>query len=73
MSLDVAVLDERRRSLASLQSTLLSEQESAATDGEMARQRFAELEQEGARLQLELEEARKPAAAGAAITARKAS
>ena len=58
VSLDVAVLDERRRSLASLQSTLLSEQESAATDGETARQRFAELEQEGARLQLELEEAR---------------
>jgi chromosome segregation protein len=58
VSLDVAVLDERSRSLAALQSTLLSEQEAAASDKEVAGQRFAELEKESARLQIELEDAR---------------
>jgi chromosome segregation protein len=57
VSLDLAVLDERRRSLEALRSSLVSEHEAAASDGELARQRFADLEQEAARLQAELDEA----------------
>ena len=58
VSLDLAVLDERRRSLAALQSSLQSERAAAETDGQLARERFAELERETARLDAELEEAR---------------
>lgn len=58
VSLDVAVLDERRRSLASLQSSLQSERAAAVTDSEQAHERFAELEKEVMRLEAELEEAR---------------
>ncbi len=58
VSLDLAVLDERRRSLAALQASLQGERAAAASDSELARERFAELEQEAARLEAELEEAR---------------
>ena len=58
VSLDLAVLDERRRSLATLQASLQGERAAAETDGQLARERFAELEQETSRLQAELEEAR---------------
>ncbi len=58
VSLDLAVLDERRRSLAALQSSLQNERQAAATDSDLARQRFSELEQDAARLQAELDEAR---------------
>src|SRR5512144_2631156 len=57
VSLDLAVLDERRRSLATLQASLQGERAAAETDGQLARERFAELEQETSRLQAELEEA----------------
>ena len=58
VSLEIAVLDERRRSQAALLAGLLGEQQSAAADGDLARQRFAELEQEAGRLQTDLDEAR---------------
>src|SRR5512140_835261 len=58
VSLDLAVLDERRRSLAALQTSLLGERAAATTDSELARERFAELEREAARLEGEIAEAR---------------
>ncbi len=58
VSLDLAVLDERRRSLAALQTSLQGERATAETDGQLARQRFTELEKETERLQAELDEAR---------------
>ncbi len=58
VSLDLAVLDERRRSLNALQTSLQGERAAAASDSELARARFAELEQEAGRLEGELEEAR---------------
>ncbi len=58
VSLDLAVLDERRRSLAALQTSLLNERAAAASDSELARQRFAELERETSRLEGELAKAR---------------
>ncbi len=58
VSLDLAVLDERRRSLAALLTSLQNERATAETDGRLAHERFAELEKETERLHAELDEAR---------------
>src|SRR5512146_3374152 len=48
VSLELAVLDERRRSLETLRAGLESEHQSAAAEGDLARQRYGDIEQEAA-------------------------
>ena len=55
----LAVLEERRRSLLSTQSSLLAEKNRASDEERIARERLAEAEQESARLQMEYDEAKK--------------
>ncbi|MBI2757075.1 MAG: chromosome segregation protein SMC [Chloroflexi bacterium] len=57
-SRDLAVLDERRRALTNSQAALISEQERAANEEKLARERFSEMEQEAVRLQVEYDEAK---------------
>ncbi|MEW5941959.1 MAG: hypothetical protein AB1750_20025, partial [Chloroflexota bacterium] len=73
ISRELAVLDERRRALLASQQALLSEQERAAGEETLARERRAEVEQESARLPGEHEEAKTQlAAAQSALQARQA-
>jgi chromosome segregation protein len=58
VSLDLAVLEERRRSLLALHTELTSQQQAVSAELEMARERLRETEAESARLKAELEEAK---------------
>src|SRR5688572_195745 len=55
----LAVLEERRRSLLSTQSSLLAEKDRASDEERIARERLAAAQQEEARLQMEYDEAKK--------------
>ncbi|MCC7119676.1 MAG: chromosome segregation protein SMC [Anaerolineales bacterium] len=57
ISRELAVFEERRRALTSTQVSILSDQEHAANDLHLARERFTEAEQETERIQIELKEA----------------
>lgn len=57
-SRELAVLEERRRALVASRQSLLADQERAADELHLAQERFAETEQESARLQIEYEEAK---------------
>jgi len=71
VSRDLAVLEERRRSLTSARSGLMAERERAANEDKIARERLEAVEGEAARLQGEYDEARKQLAeAQAALQAR---
>ncbi|HKY55921.1 MAG TPA: chromosome segregation protein SMC, partial [Anaerolineales bacterium] len=59
VSRELAVLEERRRSLLSTQSSLLADRDRASDEVRIARERLDEAEQEAARLQVEYEEAKK--------------
>jgi len=70
---ELAVLEERRRALTAARQALLAEQERAAGEESVARERVIEAEQEAARLQGEHEEARTQLlAAQSALQARQA-
>jgi len=58
ISRELAVLEERRRSLTHTQASILSDQENASNELHLANERFGETEQEVARIQGEYEEAR---------------
>jgi len=58
ISRELAVLEERRRSLTSSQASVMSDQEHAMDELHLASERFAESEQESAHAQAELDEAR---------------
>ncbi len=58
VSRQLAVLEERQRSLLSTQSSVLADQNRTSDEEEIARQRLAETEREVARLQTEYEEAK---------------
>jgi len=58
ISRELAVFEERRRSLTAAQASILSDQEHAMNDLHLARERFAEAEQDVNRIQVELEEAK---------------
>jgi chromosome segregation protein len=58
ISRELAVFEERRRSLTAAQASILSDQEHAMNDLHLARERYAEAEQEVARIQTEYEEAK---------------
>ncbi|MEP7133332.1 MAG: chromosome segregation protein SMC [Chloroflexota bacterium] len=59
VSRELAVLEERRRSLLTIQSSVVADKERASDEEKVARERLAEVEQEAARLQAEYDEARK--------------
>jgi len=59
VSRELAVLEERRRSLLTTQSSVLSDKERASDEEKLARERLEEVEKEVARLQGEYEEAQK--------------
>src|SRR5574341_104887 len=59
ISRELAVLEERRRSLLSGQASLQAEKERASDEQRIARERFLELERESVRLQSEYEEAQR--------------
>src|SRR5512138_2657819 len=59
VSRQLAVLEERQRSLLSTQSSVLADKDRTSDEEQNARQRFAEAEQEAARLQAEYEEAQR--------------
>jgi len=59
VSRELAVLEERRRSLLTIQSAVVADKERASDEEKVARERLAEVEQELARLQTEYDEARK--------------
>ncbi len=58
ISRELAVLEERRRSLTAAQATILSDQEAAMDELRLAGERFAEAEQEVSRVQSEHDEAK---------------
>lgn len=58
LSRELAVLDERRRALTSVQASILFDQEHAMDELHLANQRFGESEQELARIQADYEEAK---------------
>ncbi|HEY7545619.1 MAG TPA: hypothetical protein VID27_12085, partial [Blastocatellia bacterium] len=58
-SRQLAVLEERQRSLLSTQSSVLADKDRTSDEEQMARERFTEAEQEASRLQAEYEEAQK--------------
>jgi chromosome segregation protein len=58
VSRDLAVLDERRRALTNSQAALIAEQERAANEEKLARERFSEMEREAVRVQAEYDEAK---------------
>ena len=62
VSRELAVLEERRRSLLATQSSVLADKERASDEEKIARERLAEMEQEAARVQAEYEEAQKQSA-----------
>lgn len=57
VSRELAVLEERRRALTAAQASILSDQEHAAAELHLARERYAEADRELARLQSEYEDA----------------
>jgi len=59
VSRELAVLEERRRSLLTIQSSVVADKERASDEEKIARERLAEVEQELARLQAEYDEAKK--------------
>src|SRR5512138_1715766 len=59
VSRQLAVLEERQRSLLSTQSSVLADKNRTSDEEQVARARFAEAEQETARLQAEFEEAQR--------------
>jgi chromosome segregation protein len=59
VSRELAVLEERRRSLLTAQSSVLADQDRMSDDERVAHERLAEVEQEVHRLQGEFDEARK--------------
>jgi chromosome segregation protein len=71
LSRELAVLDERRRALTASQQSLLADQERAAGEETLARERITEAEQEVTRLQGERDEAKTQlASAQSALQAR---
>jgi chromosome segregation protein len=58
ISRELAVLEERRRALTASQASILSDQEHAMNELHLARERYAEAEQDVTRVQSEHEEAR---------------
>jgi chromosome segregation protein len=58
ISRELAVLEERRRALTATQAAILSDQEHAMNELHLARERFAEAEQDANRIQSEYDEAR---------------
>ena len=62
VSRELAVLEERRRSLLTIQSAVVADKERASDEEKVARERLAEVEQELARLQAEYDEAQKQSA-----------
>jgi chromosome segregation protein len=59
VSRQLAVLEERQRSLLSTQSSVLADRNRTSDEEQIARERFAQAEQEAARLQAEYEEAQR--------------
>lgn len=59
VSRELAVLEERRRSLLSAQSSVLADKDRTTDEERIAHERFAEVEQEVVRLQTEFDEAQK--------------
>ncbi len=59
VSRELAVLEERQRSLFTAQSSVLADKDRVSDEERVAQERFAEAEQETARLQDEFEEAQK--------------
>lgn len=59
ISRELAVLEERRRSLLTAQSSVIADTDRASDEERLAHERLAEVEQETLRLQAELDEARK--------------
>src|SRR5512145_3010567 len=59
VSRELAVLEERRRSLLTIQSAVVADKERASDEEKVARERLTEVEQELARLQAEFDEAQK--------------
>jgi len=59
VSRELAVLEERRRSLLTIQSAVVADKERASDEEKVARERLAEVEQELARLQAESDDAQK--------------
>jgi len=59
VSRELAVLEERRRSLLTIQSSVVADKERASDEEKVARERLAEVEQETGRLQAEYDEAQK--------------
>ena len=58
ISRDLAVLDERRRTLVASQSSLQSELERSINEEKLAHERFSEIDQEAVGLQTEFDEAK---------------
>ncbi len=58
ISRELAVFEERRRSLTAAQASILSDQEHAMNDLHLARERYTEADQEVTRIQTEYEEAK---------------
>ena len=58
ISRELAVLEERRRSLTNTQASILSDQEQARNELHLANERYRETEQDAARIQSENEEAK---------------
>src|SRR5260221_4534616 len=74
VSRELAVLEERRRSLLTIQSAVVADKERASDEEKIARERLAEVEQEAARLQTEYDEAQKQYAdAGQALQIKQSS
>jgi len=59
VSRELAVMEERRRSLLATQSAVLADKDRSSDEEKIARERLAEAEQEAARLQAEYDEAQK--------------
>ncbi len=59
ISRELAVLEERRRALLSLQTSALSDRERLSDEERLAHERLSEAQQEAARLQAEFEEAQR--------------
>jgi chromosome segregation protein len=59
VSRELAVLEERRRSLLATQTSVLADRERVTDDERLARERLAEVAQENARLQSEFDEAQR--------------
>jgi chromosome segregation protein len=58
ISRELAVLEERRRSLTNTQASVLSDQENTKNELHLANERYGDVEQDAARIQIEYEEAK---------------